>query len=50
MMGATARLLTSYLTFLKDEKTYHEDTKAQRNFEQMLDILHIEIEEPELYC
>jgi len=28
MMGASARLLTLYLTFLKDEKTYHEDTKA----------------------
>jgi len=29
-------------------ETYHQGTKAQRNFKQMLGILRIENEEPEL--
>jgi len=41
------------ITFLKQledlPRVNHEDTKARRNVGQMLGILHIEIEEPELH-
>jgi len=41
------------VTFLKEledlPRVNHEDTKAQRNYKLILDMLHIEIEEPELY-
>ena len=41
------------MTFLKEledlPRVNHEDTKVQSDIKQMLDILHIEIKERELY-